>query len=150
MFVLLNLLTRHVIIQSVVFQEVKMLDFLVVGIGGFIGCCLRFGITKLMMAFECQLPIATLLSNIIAGFFVGFITGLEANSSLITPKAKLFLTTGMMGGLSTFSTFSMETIRLFSECKYMQAVGNVLLNITLSFAGVVVGIFTAKLLFSKK
>jgi len=127
-----------------------MFDFLIVGIGGFIGCCLRFGITKLMLPIQFQIPIATLLSNIIAGFFVGFITELELNFDWMTPRAKLFLATGMMGGLSTFSTFSMETINLFSQSKYIHAVGNIAFNITFSFLGVLLGILTVKVMFGKK
>ena len=126
-----------------------MIEFLIVGIGGFVGCCFRFAITKLFVQFPLQFPIATLISNVIAGFFIGFITELEKDSSCISPKTKLFLTTGMMGGLSTFSTFSLETLNLFSQSKYFMALGNILLNICLSFLGVIFGMFTAKMLFQR-
>ncbi|HAN21889.1 MAG: hypothetical protein A2Y15_06215 [Clostridiales bacterium GWF2_36_10] len=126
-----------------------MLEFLIVGLGGFIGCCLRFGMTKIMLPLNLQFPIATLISNIIAGFFVGFIIGLEKDTLLVTPKTKLFVITGMMGGLSTFSTFSLETIKLFSQSKFISASGNILLNITLSFIGVLLGMLTAKMLLRK-
>ena len=124
-----------------------MIEFLIVGIGGFIGCCIRFAITKLFLQLPLQFPLATLISNVIAGFFIGFITELEKNSASISPKTKLFLTTGMMGGLSTFSTFSLETLNLFSKSKYFLALGNIMLNISLSFLGVILGMVTAKILF---
>jgi len=126
-----------------------MIEFLIVGLGGFIGCCLRLGISKLS-PYNLQFPFPTLLSNIIAGFFVGFITEIEQYSNSITPKTKQFLTTGMMGGLSTFSTFSLETVHMFAQSKYTHAVLNILLNILLSFAGVVLGMLTAKLIFKKQ
>lgn len=125
-----------------------MLEFLIVGLGGFFGCCFRFGITKLMPLYM-QFPVATLISNIVAGFLIGFITGLESDVGWITPKTKLFIKTGMLGGLSTFSTFSIETINLFSQGKYIHAAGNILLNVTLSFAGVLIGMLTARILFKK-
>lgn len=126
-----------------------MIEFLIVGIGGFIGCCVRFAFTKIFSPLSLQLPLATLISNVVAGFFIGFITELEKDSTCISPKMKLFLTTGMMGGLSTFSTFSLETIKLFSQSKYIIALGNVLLNVSLSFLGVILGMFTAKIIFRK-
>jgi CrcB protein len=128
---------------------ITMIEFLIVGLGGFIGCCLRFAISRIMPV-GMQFPFSTLLSNVIAGFFVGFFTALGNCSDSITPRAKLFLTTGMMGGLSTFSTFSLETVNMFAQSRYTQAVLNILLNVLLSFAGVVLGMFTAKLIFKKQ
>ncbi|BDF59730.1 camphor resistance protein CrcB [Christensenellaceae bacterium] len=124
-----------------------MVEFLLVGAGGFIGCCLRFLITKLILPLPLQMPLATLLSNIIAGFLVGFITGMEKQTAFITPRAKLFLTTGMFGGLSTFSTFSMETVHLFLAADYVRAFGNIVFNLIFSFLGVILGMAAAKLLF---
>jgi CrcB protein len=89
-----------------------MMEFIVVGIGGFIGSCLRFAINKTSIHITPAFPLGTLLSNVIAGFFIGIIFGIDQNFGIIRPKMKLFLTTGLMGGLSTFSTFSVETINL--------------------------------------
>ena len=124
-----------------------MIEFIFVGVGGFLGCCLRFLITKAMLPLQMQFPLATLLSNVIAGFLIGFFAGMENETSFITPKAKLFLTTGMLGGLSTFSTFSMETINLFMNANYLHAFGNIVLNLAFSFLGVILGMMTAKLIF---
>ncbi|MEG0018786.1 MAG: fluoride efflux transporter CrcB [Hydrogenoanaerobacterium sp.] len=124
-----------------------MIEFLLVGTGGFIGCCMRYFISKLMIPLHLQLPLATLFANVLAGFLIGFITGIEKNTAWITPKAKLFLTTGMLGGLSTFSTFGMETISLFMSSDYIHAFANILFNLSFSFLGVIMGMMTAKLLF---
>jgi len=88
-----------------------LFDFIAVGIGGFLGACLRFALSKITMIFGFDFPLGTLLSNIIAGVAIGFIIGLGISS----PKWKLFLTTGLLGGLSTFSTFSLATVNLFNE-----------------------------------
>jgi CrcB protein len=127
-----------------------MLEFLVVGIGGFVGSCARFALTKLLTAAGyIAFPFATLLSNVIAGLLIGFIIGLEQQSISISPRAKLFLTTGLLGGMSTFSTFSLETINFFQDGKYLHASANILLNLALSLIGVVVGMYVAKKLVGK-
>lgn len=125
------------------------MDFIIVGIGGFIGCCLRFGISKLMLPISLKFPLSTLLANIIAGFLVGVISQIEKDFSIISPRTKLFLTTGMLGGLSTFSAFSIETINLFSENKYFFGSLNIILNLVFSFLGVIAGIIVVKYFFKK-
>ncbi|MDR0887053.1 MAG: fluoride efflux transporter CrcB [Clostridiales Family XIII bacterium] len=124
----------------------KMSEFLVVGMGGFLGSCLRFGFTKLANQFSFQLPFGTLISNVLAGLLIGFIIGIEQQSTALNPHTKLFLTTGFLGGLSTFSTFSLETVNLFQEGKIFLATGNVALNLALSLLGVAIGMTCAKLL----
>ena len=119
-------------------------ELIAVGIGGFIGSYLRFILTRLAERFSLDFPYGTLLSNVIAGLAIGFIIGLEQQSVTLNPKARLFLTTGLLGGLSTFSTFSMETINLFHDGKILLAVGNIALNLGLSLFGVLLGMFFAK------
>lgn len=121
-----------------------MAEVLVVGVGGFIGAALRYAISR--VPFGLEFPVATLIANVIAGFFIGFFTELERSSGMLSPRTKLFLTTGMLGGLSTFSTFSMETMTLLSHQKYAHAGANVLLNLVLSFFGVALGTAVARLL----
>lgn len=121
------------------------MEFLVVGMGGFLGSCLRYGITLFYRRFEINLPIGTLISNILAGLLIGFIIGMETQTGRLSPKTKLFLTTGFLGGLSTFSTFSMETVELFSSGKYGLSFLNVLLNLSCSILGVLLGLAAAKL-----
>ncbi|MEF9998769.1 MAG: fluoride efflux transporter CrcB [Lachnospiraceae bacterium] len=126
-----------------------MTEIFIVGMGGFIGTCFRYIVTKFMNHFTISLPFGTLISNIIAGLLIGFIIGLEQSSFLATPKTKLFLTTGLCGGLSTFSTFSLETVILFQNGKYVVAILNILLNIGISMLGVIAGMAFAKLLFKQ-
>ncbi|MBP1758086.1 MAG: camphor resistance protein CrcB [Firmicutes bacterium] len=117
-----------------------------VGIGGAIGSCLRYGITLATLRLGWVFPLGTLLSNVIAGFAIGLIVGLEAQSLCIPPRTKLFLNTGLLGGLSTFSTFSLETVRLYSAGNYLHAAGNVILNLGLSLLGVVLGMVLARII----
>lgn len=117
--------------------------FLAVGLGGFLGACARFGLTRLLTPLS-DLPFGTLLSNVLAGLMIGLIVGFERRNTALPQALKLFLTTGFLGGLSTFSSFSLETILLFEEGQYFKACANSLLNLVLSFAAVVLGLWLAR------
>ena len=119
------------------------------GVGGFVGSCLRFLLTKLTSHFSADLPYGTLISNVTAGILIGFIVGLEQQSITFNPKTRLFMTTGFLGGLSTFSTFSIETVNLFQNGKFMLAGGNIVLNLCLSLFGVTIGMFFARIIFKR-
>lgn len=116
-----------------------------VGIGGCIGAVIRYLVTiKSANLFESNIPIGTLIVNVVGGFLIGMISELSMSTDLISPNLKLFLTTGIMGGLTTFSTFSYETISLMSDGRYLAGMANVLLNVFLSFGGVALAISLCK------
>ena len=125
-----------------------MISYLSVGIGGAFGCCVRFALTQMCSGVKSPFPLGTLASNVIAGLLIGIIIGIESQKNIFNPLLKLFLTTGMLGGLSTFSTFSAETIGLFTSGKNLEALLNVSLNLGLSLAGVVAGIMLGKMILS--
>ena len=114
------------------------------GIGGFFGACARYCFSRLLSRFE-SFPYGTLLSNVIAAFIIGLTIGVGRQSVLLPEHLKLFLTAGLSGGLSTFSTFSFETITLLEQGSYFSAVGNILVNVCLSLIFVLVGLFVAKM-----
>ena len=109
-----------------------------VGIGGFIGSAIRY-IVSIQSAkmIDSNIPLGTLMVIEVGGFLKGVIAELSLSTNLISPNLKLFLTTGIMGGLTTFSTFSLETINLISEGRYILGISNTCLNLFLSFGGVV-------------
>lgn len=110
-----------------------MLNVLVVGLGGFIGASLRYLTGVAFMRFlTVQGHFATLFVNVIGGFLIGLI--LEAANGMwqLSPQMRLFLTTGILGGLTTFSTFSYETIKLLDNGSYFEGILNIALNIMLS------------------
>lgn len=117
-----------------------MQKILIVGIGGFIGASLRYLISKHSATlFGSNFAYGTLIVNIVGGLLIGFIMELSQTTELISPDLRLFLTTGIMGGLTTFSTFSYETIGYFSAGNYMLGGLNASLNLFLSLGAVVVG-----------
>lgn len=117
-----------------------MVQILYVGIGGFIGASLRYIIsTHTSRLFGTFFPIGTLIVNVIGGFLIGFIMELSLQTDAISSNSRLFLTTGILGGLTTFSTFSYETIAYFGDSSYILGILNICLNLLLSLAGVVFG-----------
>lgn len=123
-----------------------MQKIIYVGIGGFIGATIRYLITiQSAKLFNSSIPLGTLIANVLGGFIIGVIMEISMSTELISPNLKLFLTTGIMGGLTTFSTFSYETISLLGDGKYLLGLGNVFLNLTLSLGGVVLGTSLCKM-----
>ncbi len=115
----------------------------VIGIGGFIGASTRFGLMRLMEHYP-SFPFSTLFSNVIAAFVVGLIIGTERQIVGIPINVKYFLTVGLLGGLSTFSTFSLETVIMLESNEYIKASFNILLNVSLSIIAVFAGLLIVK------
>ena len=120
------------------------IDIFFVGLGGFLGSVGRYLVTILMNKAIPSFPFGTLLSNILASLIIGFIIGTERQTVALPNKTRLFLTTGLLGGLSTFSAFSLETVTMYESGRYIAAGGNVLLNISLCLIFVVIGMMLAK------
>ncbi|MDD5878881.1 MAG: fluoride efflux transporter CrcB [Clostridiales bacterium] len=116
------------------------INIICVGCGGFLGAISRYIISiYTSKQFLFKIPLGTLIVNVLGGFLIGFIMELTIKNNFISPQLKLFLTTGIMGGLTTFSTFSYETIVLIKEGNILLAILNILLNLILSLLGVVLG-----------
>jgi len=116
-----------------------------VGLGGFIGASLRYLISKqASTCFNLNIPLGTLIVNVLGGFLIGLIMEFSLSTDLVSPNLRLFLTTGIMGGLTTFSTFSYETIGLISDGSYLFGIINICLNLFLSLGGVVIAKLACK------
>lgn len=90
-------------------------------VGGGVGSALRWGISQRLNALFPLLPPGTLVSNIIAGFIIGFATVFFTRLTSFSPAVKLMVTTGLCGGLSTFSTFSEEVFSHLQNEDYIWA-----------------------------
>lgn len=123
------------------------MNILYVGLGGFIGASLRYLVsTWFAKIMGTQFPYGTLVVNIVGAFLIGFIMELSLNTDLVTPESRLFLTTGIMGGLTTFSTFSYETMNMIGEGSYFLGSMNIMLNLSLSVLGVIIGKYVSNLI----
>ena len=117
---------------------------LLITFGGAIGTLLRY-LTALVAArwLGAEFPYGTLIVNLSGAFIIGVVQQLGAEQALIPDNARLFLTTGMMGGLTTYSTFSYETVRLMEAGAWHHAWINILVTtvicLSLCFLGIGIG-----------
>ena len=96
-----------------------MLVFLGSGLGG----CLRLLTSEITARYVTRnFPLATLASNLIACLLLGLVLGFFEQTKVLDQRMRLFLGTGICGGYSTFSTFSNETLQLFSSQKIMEGI----------------------------
>ncbi|MDR1150858.1 MAG: fluoride efflux transporter CrcB [Bifidobacteriaceae bacterium] len=119
-------------------------EFLLVGIGGAIGCCARYLASKAAAAMVPQFPLGTLLVNCVAAFAAGFLLGVAGEAHAVSERLRVFLGVGLLGGLSTYSAFSVETFTMLTERHYLAAAGNIGLNTGLSLVMVALGWWAAR------
>jgi CrcB protein len=117
---------------------------LLIALGGAIGTVMRY-LTSILAArwFGAEFPYGTLIVNLSGAFVIGLVQELGTESLLIRDNMRLFLTTGMMGGLTTYSTFSYETVRLMDTGAWHQAWINIFVTtvvcLCLCFLGMAIG-----------
>jgi len=111
-----------------------MQEILAVGIGGFIGAVLRYCVTGLMQrACPAFLPAGTLVVNVVGCFAIGVVMAFVSERVLVSEPWRLFLVTGILGGLTTFSAFGYESVELLREQELRLAFINVAANLALGF-----------------
>ena len=113
------------------------MTFIFVALGGAVGACARYAIS--LIPVKSQFPILTLITNLLGALLIGFIVGI-AESRNISKNTMLFLKTGVCGGFTTFSTFSLEAYNLLSTRNY----GLCALYVFLSVAGCIAGVWCGK------
>lgn len=89
---------------------------LIVGSGGFIGTVLRYILTRYMQLHVASVfPWGTFSVNIIGSLLIGIIYGLAEKDNIFTPEIRLFLTVGICGGFTTFSTLTNDAFILLQD-----------------------------------
>jgi CrcB protein len=116
-----------------------MLTWLSVAIGGALGALARYGISKIPILQGSTFSWMTLAANVIGALIIGFVAGLMLSSPRLTPEQTAFLKTGFCGGLTTFSTFSLETVSLFETGKWGIACVYIFISMILCLGGVILG-----------
>src|SRR5690348_17433199 len=114
--------------------------FLAVGFGGAIGCWIRWMLGVLLNPIFPTLPLGTLAANLTGGLIMGCMMGVFEHFQALPPEVKLFVLTGFLGGLTTFSTFSAEANTLLLRGQLMWFGGHVALHLMGTLGMTIVGI----------
>lgn len=111
---------------------------LTVGTGGFFGAISRFALSGWVQRLTgASFPYGTLTVNVLGSFVIGFLLLYFEQS--VAPQQKALIMTGFLGALTTFSTFSLETVLMLQQSLYFKAFSNISLNVLLSISATVLG-----------
>jgi fluoride exporter len=97
------------------------LAFAAVGVGAALGAWLRWGLGIALNSALPNLPLGTLAANLIGGLLIGVAVEIFTLHPVLAPEIRLFVITGLLGGLTTFSTFSAETVALLQRGQFVWA-----------------------------
>ena len=122
-----------------------LMQLIYVGLGGAVGAIMRYLFNLVFSASNSPFPLVTLLINFIGAFVIGLLSEYSGQVMPIDPKVLLFLSTGLCGGFTTFSTFSLETSNLLSNGHF----GLAALYAALSVLLCLFGLFLAKVIVTK-
>jgi len=108
------------------------------GIGGFIGSALRYSVSGLVQGWSRSIdfPYGTLAVNLIGCFAIGFLSQLAESRGYFTAEARTLVFIGVLGGFTTFSAFSNETMNLWREGESWLAVVNIVAHLVLCLGAV--------------
>ena len=113
------------------------MNFVFVALGGAVGAVARYAIS--MIPLKTEFPVLTILTNIVGAILIGFIVGISCKKEGMSPHALLFWKTGVCGGFTTFSTFSLEAYSLFENKAYAAGGAYMALSVVCCIVGVFAG-----------
>lgn len=114
--------------------------YLVVFVGGGLGAALRHGVNRASLAwFGPSFPYGTLFVNVVGGLLIGMLAELFLVKGGGSQAFRLFLTTGFLGGFTTFSAFSLDAALMWQRSDYTALAGYVVSSVVLSIAALFVG-----------
>ena len=126
-----------------------LMQYVVIGLGGALGSMARFGLGSLIDTNVQKtgqiFPWGTIVVNITGCFVIGFIFTISASEGriILSSLARNFIMIGILGGYTTFSSFSLQTLTLAQDGQWWGAAANVLLSVVLCLAGVWLGAMLA-------
>ena len=124
-----------------------MVTVLFIALFGAAGCLTRYWLSGWVnrLLGQHHFPYGTLTVNLLGAFLIGLIIEFSLRSTMLSHNLRIALTIGFLGGLTTFSTFSLETFTLLERGQLLVAFGNVLLSVTLCLLATWGGIVVARL-----
>jgi CrcB protein len=118
------------------------MSWLAVAIGAVLGAWLRWGTSEAMNQMHRHVPLGTLAVNLVGGYLIGLALAYFDTAPAISPHWRLFIVTGFLGGLTTFSSFSGEAMVLLQRGAYGWALGHSALHLIGSIAACIAGFAT--------
>ena len=123
-----------------------MTAFLAVGLGAALGAWLRWGLGLWLNPVYPALPLGTLAANLIGGFSIGLVIAWLTDHPALPPEVRLFLITGLLGGLTTFSTYSAEVVMALSRGLWLSASLIAFTHMAGSFLATALGFYSIRLI----
>ena len=123
-----------------------MTAFLAVGVGAAIGAWLRWGLGVWLNPVFPALPLGTLAANLIGGYSIGLVIAWLTQHPQLPPEVRLFLITGLLGGLTTFSTYSAEVVLALSRGQWLWGSAIAFSHMAGSFLATGLGFYSIRLL----
>jgi CrcB protein len=121
--------------------------WLAVGVGGCLGALARYALSGLVhRCLNSSFPAGTLLVNALGCLLMGAMMSLIEQRQFFGPGARVFVMIGILGSLTTFSTFGYETLAMVRDAAYPLALGNVIANVFLGLLAVWLGWTAVRLL----
>jgi fluoride exporter len=124
-----------------------MMKYLILAVGGATGTILRYLVQGFLQPSSAIFPWGTFAVNALGSFVIGFLWAFFENGS-IAPNMRLFLFIGLLGGFTTFSSYSLETMNLIRDGEKNLALLNVVICNTLPLFLVFGGLFSARYLIN--
>jgi fluoride exporter len=119
-----------------------------VGAGAAIGAWLRWGLGAVLNPVFPTLPLGTLAANLAGGLLMGFAMELVTRHAILSPELRLLATTGFLGGLTTFSTFSAEISALLTRGEWYWALIGIAVHVVGSLVLTIAGMLLMRALFA--
>jgi fluoride exporter len=123
------------------------MNIILVFIGGGIGATARYGLQGAVhRIMGSDFPYGTLAVNILGSFLIGFLMSAFEDRFLVNPALRIFLTIGILGGFTTFSSFSYETMALIRDGSLAAGLGNIAASLLLCLGSTWLGLLLGRLL----
>ena len=122
------------------------MKLLIIGCGGFVGAILRYLVSGWVYSLSgSDFPLGTLVVNVVGSFILGLVLGLS-DHFILHPQVMLFLTIGLLGAFTTYSTFSYESWSLIEVGSYGEALLNMAASLLLGLAAIALGLLLGRAL----
>jgi len=122
-----------------------MWTYIAIAVGGTLGCWARYGMTNLVQSiYGRDFPYATMSINLLGSFLMGFLFIETLERLAISPEVRTGILTGFLGGFTTFSTYSMESVLLVEQGYFLRAGVYMLLSTALGFIAAFGGAYIAR------